>query len=98
MIRRSAWGRGFATEAAQAGLAWAWEHVATDHIISMTHPENAPSVRVAEKIGEHLERRYVENASEVCVYGVHRRESSSGARRQGAGGHTERQRIRSNRS
>ena len=36
--------------------------VATDHIISMIHPENASSVRVAEKIGEHL------RTVRKCVY------------------------------
>lgn len=55
IIRRDRWGHGLATEAASAALEWGWCHVATDHIISLIQPENAPSVRVAEKIGERFE-------------------------------------------
>src|SRR5688572_33398729 len=55
MIRRSAWGQGFATEAARAALQWGWREVATDHIISVIREENAPSIRIAEKLGLCLE-------------------------------------------
>ncbi len=35
---RSAWGYGFATEAAQAAVLWAWEHVDCDQPISLNRP------------------------------------------------------------
>jgi [ribosomal protein S5]-alanine N-acetyltransferase len=44
------WGRGFATEAALAGVALARER-GIDRLIAMTLPTNAASRRVMEKIG-----------------------------------------------
>lgn len=55
LIRRDRWGQGLATEAASAALSWAWAHVATDDVISLIQPDNLPSMRVAEKIGERYE-------------------------------------------
>lgn len=73
IIRRARWNNGFATEAARAALDWAWKNVATDHIISLIQPDNAPSIRVAEKIGERFERKDAMNGGEVMVYGIRRK-------------------------
>jgi RimJ/RimL family protein N-acetyltransferase len=72
VIRHSRWRNGFATEAAQASLNWAWEHVDTDHIISIIDRHNLASIRVAEKIGERFERTQQVNDVDVCIYGIHR--------------------------
>ena len=45
IIRRSRWGHGFATEAAQRALSWAWDNSEIDYIISMIEPDNAPAIR-----------------------------------------------------
>lgn len=44
-------GRGFATEAVRAALAWGDAHLAVERTVCMIHPDNAPSIRVAEKCG-----------------------------------------------
>lgn len=75
IIRRSHWDHGFATEASRAALEWAWENVDTDHIISVIQPDNARSIRVAEKIGERFERADVLNDANVHIYGVLRNRS-----------------------
>jgi len=72
IIRRSHWNNGFATEAARAALEWSWDNVDTDHIISVIQPDNARSIRVAEKIGECFERADVQNETNVHVYGIRR--------------------------
>ncbi len=72
IVRRSHWNNGFATEAARAALEWAWDNVDTDHIISVIQPDNARSIRVAEKIGECFERADVLNETNVHVYGIRR--------------------------
>ncbi len=72
LIRRSRWGNGFATEASRAALDWAWKSLDTDHVISIIQPENARSIRVAEKIGEHFEREDVVNDLPVHIYGIGR--------------------------
>jgi RimJ/RimL family protein N-acetyltransferase len=46
------WGRGYATEAARAALGHAFGALGFARVVSILHPENAPSIRVAEKIGE----------------------------------------------
>jgi RimJ/RimL family protein N-acetyltransferase len=48
---RDAWGRGYATEAARAALAFAFEEHAMREVIAIVDPENARSLRVAEKLG-----------------------------------------------
>lgn len=50
-LARSAWGRGFASEAAAACLAAAFEHLDARRIVAVVDAENAASVRVAERIG-----------------------------------------------
>ena len=46
----SAWGRGYATEAAEALLAVAWE-AGLDHVVAVAMPGNVASRRVMEKLG-----------------------------------------------
>ena len=52
MLRRSFWGKGYATEGARAALRFAFGRLAQPHVISLIHPENAASIRVAERLGE----------------------------------------------
>jgi len=72
VVRQSRWRHGFATEAASAALRWAWDHVETDHIISMIRADNLRSIRVAEKLGEHRELSSIEDGVEVLTYGIYR--------------------------
>jgi RimJ/RimL family protein N-acetyltransferase len=53
---RAFWNRGYATEAAIACRDLALGELCKDRLISLIAEGNAPSVRVAEKIGETLER------------------------------------------
>ena len=57
MLRREAWGRGYATEGARRAMAHAFTAMDRDHVISLIFPGNDPSIRVAERLGETLERR-----------------------------------------
>lgn len=52
-LPRAAWGRGFATEAAQAALAFAFERLALREVIAIAVPANAASLRVMERLGMH---------------------------------------------
>jgi RimJ/RimL family protein N-acetyltransferase len=45
------WNRGYAGEAARAALAFGFETLQLEEIVSFTVPENLPSRRVMEKIG-----------------------------------------------
>lgn len=46
-----AWGQGYATEAARAGLRFGFEQVGLDTILSWTSVLNGPSIRVMERLG-----------------------------------------------
>jgi len=50
-LDRRHWGQGLATEAALAVRGWALGDLGRDRVISLIHPENVASIRVAEKIG-----------------------------------------------
>ncbi len=50
-LDRGFWGRGLATEAAKASVAYGLEKVGLQRIISIIQPENTASRRVAEKTG-----------------------------------------------
>lgn len=45
------WGNGYATEGAHAALAFGFDEVRLDAIVSFTVPANVPSIRVMERIG-----------------------------------------------
>ncbi len=49
------WGRGYATEAARACIAFGFEEVGLDRIVGLVVPENVASARVLEKCGLTLE-------------------------------------------
>ncbi len=55
-LERAAWGQGFATEAAAAARDWALSDVRPRRLISLIHPKNERSMRVARRIGEEYER------------------------------------------
>jgi RimJ/RimL family protein N-acetyltransferase len=58
----ASWGHGYATEAAQCVFAYARDVLHLDRVISVIHPENAPSLRVAGRCG-------VRRAGQVEVLG-----------------------------
>jgi RimJ/RimL family protein N-acetyltransferase len=56
-LGRAAWGRGLATEAARAALAAGLAERPEAEVISVIHPENERSRRVAAKLGMRLDRQ-----------------------------------------
>lgn len=73
LIARRYWGRGYATEAAIACRDYAFETLQRQRVISLIHPENLASRRVAEKNGMTLESQlfWNERQQSVCCYAVH---------------------------
>ena len=55
-LDRKFWGQGYATEAGRAAIAYAFDVLGWEHIISVIHPENLRSIRVAERLGMRYER------------------------------------------
>ena len=71
-LSREFWGRGYATEGARRALDYAFTELDKDHVISCIHPDNVPSIRVAERLGEKLEGESEILGIKVLVYGVDR--------------------------
>ena len=50
-LARASWGLGYATEAARAALQYGFYTFGFSRVISLIHPANTRSVRVAERLG-----------------------------------------------
>ena len=79
MLRRSAWGRGYATEAARGALDHAFTQMGRTHVISLIHPDNAASIRVAERLGERLQGSTDLTGKTALIYRITREEWKAGA-------------------
>lgn len=50
-LREDAWGQGYAREAAEASLAWAWANLAVDRVVAITVPANKGSWGLMKRLG-----------------------------------------------
>ena len=66
------WGRGYATEAARAAMAWGFEERDFDRLISLIDPGNRASIAVAERLGESLSGETDLLGHHVLVYAITR--------------------------
>lgn len=68
LLARPEWGRGYATEAARAALDHATGALGRERVISLIRPGNAPSARVAAKLGLRREGEIELLGGPVDVY------------------------------
>jgi len=73
-IDRPAWGRGFATEAARAALAYGFGTMGLARVVGFVHPDNLASQRVLEKVGMRREDWVMLYDSRIDRYAVSRHE------------------------
>lgn len=71
-LGRQFWGKGYATEGARCALEYAFAELDQDHVISLIHPENRSSIRVAERLGEKPEGTAEILGTNVMVFGIDR--------------------------
>lgn len=71
------WGRGYATETGRALLAHAFETLDQDHVVAVTHPANAGSRHVLEKLGFVQQPGRIEAWGAEQLYFVARRSALS---------------------
>jgi RimJ/RimL family protein N-acetyltransferase len=55
-LTRSAWGKGYATEAGQASLDYVFNELGWDSVIHCVDPDNIGSIKVAERLGSRYLR------------------------------------------
>lgn len=74
VLKRSAWGNGYATEACRRLVQFAFEETALDEVVAVTDPLNAVSQKVLRKCGlrvEGLRRAY---AAECSAFRISRQQ------------------------
>ncbi|CAN5790913.1 GNAT family N-acetyltransferase [soil metagenome] len=71
-LARSHWGLGLAVEGATAALNHGFGPMGRDHVISVIHPENARSIKVAERLGEQFEIEDEVMGIRVLIFGMDR--------------------------
>ncbi|WP_419893206.1 GNAT family N-acetyltransferase [Oceanobacillus kimchii] len=69
-IAKNHWGKGYATEAAQALFAFARKNMKVDRVISLIQHENTASCNVAKKLMMKVEKEIILKDKVVCVYSV----------------------------
>lgn len=78
-LARRVWGFGLATEGAREVMRWSFRDIGLGRLISVIHPDNTASIRVAEKIGMHpwLETVDPNHGHGLVVYEAFRGEADS---------------------
>ncbi len=71
-FRRDHWGHGYATEAARACMAHAFEQWKAQKVVSLILAENLPSRRVAERNGMTVERQVTFHGLPHLMYAMKR--------------------------
>jgi len=67
-LLKTAWGKGYATEAAQYTLIYGLRDLKIKEITGMAHVENIASIKVLEKIGMKFTRDEIVDGQPVKVY------------------------------
>ncbi len=71
-VRRDWWGQGLATEAAQACRDYGFNQLGFNKLISLIHPANIASHRIAQKNGMKLVKKMEWRNKPTCIYAVER--------------------------
>jgi len=77
-LQRTAWGRGYASEAAKQLCEYAWRELEVAELVAVVWPDNRASVRVLEKLGFTLRARERHYGRETIVYALPRPAAESG--------------------
>jgi [ribosomal protein S5]-alanine N-acetyltransferase len=69
---RNVWNRGYATEAAHAWVAAAFDQLGLERVVALAFPANRASTRVMEKIGMSFEREVESYGQRLVRYAIER--------------------------
>ena len=71
-LAREHWGKGYAFEAAEVSLDHAFQTLQWPRAISLIHPDNQRSIRVAERLGERFDREIELRGHPALLYSIER--------------------------
>ncbi|MHC9510417.1 GNAT family N-acetyltransferase [Kangiella sp. M94] len=72
VLHKRAWGKGYATEAGRAVIGYGFETLNQERIISMIQPDNTPSIKVAERLGESFNKKITLFGIDALEYAIDR--------------------------
>jgi ribosomal-protein-alanine N-acetyltransferase len=75
LLSQRVWGRGLATEAAQAAIHFGFASAGLETIVGLVHPENIASIRVLEKCGLAFVDQITLWGLALYRYRIHRHDS-----------------------
>ncbi|MGE6631090.1 GNAT family N-acetyltransferase [Bacillus sp. NPDC077027] len=70
MLKRDAWGRGYAFEAAKGCISYGFEYMKVRRLISLINPANERSIQVAAKLGMKKEKTISKWNQTIDVYSI----------------------------
>ena len=70
MLKRSAWGQGYASEATQAAVQYGFETIQLTRITAIIHLGNVPSIGLAERLGMSFERQIERQGIQFLEYAL----------------------------
>lgn len=70
VLGKEFWGKGYAIEGARLALDYAFTEMGRDYVISLIHPDNGASIKVAERLGEKVEGQTELFGHAVLIYGI----------------------------
>lgn len=68
VLSTTAHGKGYATEAMRAGIAWGEQHFGHGRYVAIIDPENAASIRVADKLGFREDTRTTYKGGPTVIF------------------------------
>ena len=71
MLSKDYWGQGLGTEVARAIRDYGFEAIGCKRLISLIHPDNIASQKVAAKVGLTYEKNIILEDKPVRVYAIH---------------------------
>lgn len=71
-LARHAWAHGYAGEAATAAITWAWTELRAERLISLIDPDNAASIRLAERMDLRPLRVDTVHGRRTAIFGIER--------------------------
>lgn len=71
-LAKAYWGKGLATEVAQAVVRFAFEDLKLERLVAVVVPENIASWKLLERIGFMIERKAHHYGWDVVYYGIRR--------------------------
>lgn len=69
---KKAWGKGYATEAANCSIEWGFKNTNAQELISLIIPENTASIKVSERIGQKFREKTTLKGISVNLYSINK--------------------------